>query len=69
MENLNGGQDVANKRDITGQIVAKSYFLEQAVSMSRYGSLITINPSGLSICIGGQQKLFFRSDQTILNER
>ena len=29
---------------IAGPIVAKSYSLQQAVKMSRYGSLININP-------------------------
>ena len=30
-------------------IVVKSYLLQQAVGMSRYGSLININPSGAGI--------------------
>ena len=48
MVNLKLGPDVANKRErkkITAHIVAKSYHLEQAVGMRRYGSLININPS------------------------
>ena len=49
MVNLNLGQDVANKREgkqTAAHIVAKSYPLEQAAGMLRYGSLIKINPSG-----------------------
>ena len=48
MTNLNLGQDVANNREkigIASNIVAKSYFLEQAVKMCCFGSLIDINPS------------------------
>ena len=47
MANVNIGQDVANKRKITcmaGHIVSKYY----SVKMSRYGSLINVNPSELS---------------------
>ena len=48
MANLN---DVANKREkkeTADPIVAKSYHLQQAVGMRRYGSLININLSGLA---------------------
>ena len=40
---------MANKRVrklTAAQIVTKSYLLKKAVKMSRYGSLININPSG-----------------------
>ena len=43
MANLNLGQNVANKRE--RKIVAKSFSVEQAAGMRRYGSLISINPS------------------------
>ena len=52
MANLNLPQDVAKKekkKAIAAPMVAKSYPLSLAVSMSRYGSLINIYPSGLSI--------------------
>ena len=45
---LNLGQDVANKTErkmTAARIVAKSYLLQQAVRLRRYGSLININPS------------------------
>ena len=41
--------------DRTGHIVAKSYPLQLAVGISRYGSLININPSGVSE-VGLQEK-------------
>ena len=49
MENLNLGQNVANKRErkqTTPHKDAKFYPLLLAVRMRRYGSLININPSG-----------------------
>ena len=49
MANLNLGQDVANKRKrkyTAAHRVATSCLLNQAAGMSRYGSLININPSG-----------------------
>ena len=53
MANLNLGQDVANTRErkTAANIVAKSYSLEQAVGMHRYGSLININTSGSKACL------------------
>ena len=51
MANLNLGQDVANKRErkqTAAPLVAKSHTHKQAAGRSRYGSLININPSGLS---------------------
>ena len=51
MASLNLGQDVVNKKkelkQTAAHIVAKSYPLQQAAGMRRYGSLININPSGL----------------------
>ena len=51
MANNKLGQDVANKierKQEAVHIVAKSYPLQQAVGMYRYGSLININPSRLN---------------------
>ena len=48
MANLNLDQYVANKRErkyTAAHIVAKSYLLQQAVEMHRYGSLMNIDPS------------------------
>ena len=53
MTNLKLGQDVSNKREskqTAAHIVAKSYPLQQAEGMRRYGSLIKINPSDLNYC-------------------
>ena len=47
---LNLDQDVATKRERgNSHIVAKPYYLYQAVEMGHYGSLININPSILTV--------------------
>ena len=54
--NLNLGLDVAKKRErkwTAAHIVAKSDSLSQAAGMCSFGSLININPSGLSKKIFG----------------
>ena len=43
MANLNLGQDVVNKRE---RKYTAAHLVDLAVRMSRYGSLININPSG-----------------------
>ena len=67
MANLNLGQDVANKtkrKQTTTHIVAKSYRLQLAVRMCRYGSLIKIYPSeGKEVT--KQRFMAFSADDTL----
>ena len=49
------------KESIAGHSVATSYLLKQVVKMSRYGSLININPSVRKYYVGNLEKEWSRA--------